>query len=364
MKKILQILNFGLIIITLTLFFLIISSSNIEINYITILVIFILLALLTFVCGMKINERKTYERNINIYILLYFVFLFTLTMFVKRFNFGLINKENLKYYVKFINIIPFKTIIEFLISKKSISIIISNIFGNFVALMPLSLLLILKNEKNKKISNQFLKISFTVLIIEILQLVFSCGVFDIDDFILNVSGALIFSCFLLKINVVSKITKVFTTDLNIKNTLKNIILIIVVFIIIIVNILLINELINSKNIFPENTEAFMTIDKDTCTDFEVYKNDKYNLHFKCVDIIYEKGNFQYGLSEIIDKNILSEENIERLLNEKTILENGVATLYKSKENNITIILCNTNEKNKDIYIGDYLMQYEQTYCKN
>ena len=100
MKKILQILNFGLIIITLTLFFLIISSSNIEINYITILVIFILLALLTFVCGMKINERKTYERNINIYILLYFVFLFTLTMFVKRFNFGLINKENLKYHLR------------------------------------------------------------------------------------------------------------------------------------------------------------------------------------------------------------------------------------------------------------------------
>ena len=145
-----------------------------------------------------------------------------------------------------INIIPFKTIIKYLTTKVSLRVMIYNIVGNFIAFMPLSLLLMLKNDKNRKLSKQFIKISIIVLIIEILQLVFSCGKFDIDDFILNVGGALIFSYTLLKTNLLLKINKIFTTDIKLKEIFKNILLLVIIIIIVIFNILLISELIGTK----------------------------------------------------------------------------------------------------------------------
>ena len=242
-KNKLQILNYIVIIITLTLFFILVFNPNMDVSFITAIVTFILLSLFTFVCGIKINKKEVYENNIIIYMILYFIFLFSLTMLIGRFGKTLINMKYFKMYLRDINIIPFKTIIKYLTSKVSFQVMIYNIVGNFIALMPLSLLLMLKNDKNRKLSKQFIKISIIVLIIEILQLVFSCGKFDIDDFILNVSGALAFSYILLKTNTLSKIKRIFVTDMKLKSWVKNILLLIVILIIIMFNILLISDLI-------------------------------------------------------------------------------------------------------------------------
>lgn len=242
-KNKLQILNYIVIIITLTLFFILVFNPNMDVSFITAIVTFILLSLFTFVCGIKINKKEVYENNIIIYMILYFIFLFSSTMLIGRFGKTLINMKYFQMYLRDINIIPFKTIIKYLTSKVSLQVIIYNIIGNFIALMPLSFLLILKNKNNIKLSRQFTKISITVLVIEILQLIFSCGKFDIDDFILNVSGALAFSYILLKTNTLSKINRIFITDMKLKSCVKNILLLSVILIIIMFNILLISELI-------------------------------------------------------------------------------------------------------------------------
>ena len=242
-KNKLQILNYIVIIITLTLFFILVFNPNMDVSFLTAIVTFILLSLFTFVCGIKINKKEVYENNIIIYMILYFIFLFSLTMLIGRFGKTLINMKCFQMYLRDINIIPFKTIIKYLTSKVSLQVMIYNIVGNFIALMPLSLLLMLKNDKNRKLSKQFIKISIIVLIIELLQLVFSCGKFDIDDFILNVSGALAFSYILLKTNTLSKIKRIFVTDMKLKSWVKNILLLIVILIIIMFNILLISDLI-------------------------------------------------------------------------------------------------------------------------
>ena len=125
----LKILNYSVAIITLSLFFLLVFNPNIYVSFITAIITFALIALLTFLCGIKVDKKETYKNNITIYIILYFIFLFFLTMFVGRYNTPLINIRN--GYLRDINIIPFKTIIRYLTNKVSLSVIIYNIIDNF-----------------------------------------------------------------------------------------------------------------------------------------------------------------------------------------------------------------------------------------
>ncbi len=64
-------------------------------------------------------------------------------------------------------------------------------------------------------------------------------------------------------------------------------------------------------------------------------------------------NFDIGISEITSG-----------LEQVSILKDGGTIIYKSKGQDITLIKCNTIDDNKDIYIGDYSMEFEQTYCKS
>lgn len=45
------------------------------------------------------------------------------------------------------------------------------------------------------------------------------------------------------------------------------------------------------------------------------------------------------------------------MEKKDSLFDGGTIIYKSELKNVTIIVCNTLEGNKDIYIGDYQMNY-------
>ena len=93
-----------------------------------------------------------------------------------------------------INLIPFKTIFGYLnlIGSGSMNqdIPITNLLGNLVMLLPLGIYLPYFFKKARKIG-MFLLFAFCMtLAIEIIQLLFSLGSFDIDDMILNLVGAL------------------------------------------------------------------------------------------------------------------------------------------------------------------------------
>ena len=65
-------------------------------------------------------------------------------------------------------------------------------------------------------------------------------------------------------------------------------------------------------------------------------------------------------TESKDKSI---ENITNLLNKQSILKDGGTIIFKNKDKNITLIKCNTIEGNKDIYIGDYNLNFKSNMCK-
>lgn len=65
-------------------------------------------------------------------------------------------------------------------------------------------------------------------------------------------------------------------------------------------------------------------------------------------------------TESMDKSI---ESITNLLNKQSILKDGGTIIFKNKEKNITLIKCNTIDGNKDIYIGDYNLNFKSSMCK-
>ena len=58
----------------------------------------------------------------------------------------------------------------------------------------------------------------------------------------------------------------------------------------------------------------------------------------------------------------SIKSITEQMTKTSTLRDGGTTTYKSKEKDISIIVCNTVDGNKDVYIGDYSMEYEQNMC--
>ena len=59
----------------------------------------------------------------------------------------------------------------------------------------------------------------------------------------------------------------------------------------------------------------------------------------------------------------SFEGITNLLNKQSILKDGGTIIFKNKNKNITLIKCNTIDNNKDIYIGDYNLNFKSNMCK-
>lgn len=65
--------------------------------------------------------------------------------------------------------------------------------------------------------------------------------------------------------------------------------------------------------------------------------------------------------ETVDDGI---KHITNKLELKKILKDGGTRIYKSKDKNVTMIICNTIKNDKSILIGDYSMEYVEGDCKN
>lgn len=224
MTRTIKKIQYLIIAISVVLYFITIFHPLYELDYFDSFIIFIMHTLFIYICGILINQEDNYNENIKIYYILYFIMVFSLTMFIRRYGFTLINKGSINDYLSSLNIIPFKTISTYINDGVTNRIAFYNIFGNLVALMPLSFLLMLKDDKNINLINQLKKLSLTVLIIEVLQFVFNCGVFDIDDFILNIGGSLLLYFLLTKTKLINIIKRLFYTDFKLPNKVKYILL--------------------------------------------------------------------------------------------------------------------------------------------
>jgi len=111
---------------------------------------------------------------------------------------------------------------------------------------------------------------------------------------------------------------------------------------------------------------------------EVHNDVRYNDYFTFNDRkIYLAGNIEQfyvvdGLTMIL-KEYISNANqtmdnsiktITDKLELKETLRDGGTKIYKSKDKDITIIVCNTTKNDKNVLIGDYSMEYIEGDCKN
>lgn len=149
---------------------------------------------------MKNNEKvKTQKLNKTARILLWVVFavycagLLWMLYFSRDYRHGYSFSE---YISAFSNFIPFHTIfhylrIAFLGSLEFIWLCIWNLMGNLVMLFPLGILLPCLFRRLDRLWKVVIVVTVTVILIELAQLIFRVGVVDIDDLILNLSGAMI-----------------------------------------------------------------------------------------------------------------------------------------------------------------------------
>lgn len=111
-------------------------------------------------------------------------------------NIFLLDKDTVnEYLLQKINLIPFATVKLFINAYKDANldthIVIENILGNFFVMMPFALFVPNIFKKINTVLKFLICISVCVLIIEVLQIVFLTGSADIDDFVLNVGGAML-----------------------------------------------------------------------------------------------------------------------------------------------------------------------------
>ncbi len=202
--------------------------NDVSFSYGRILLYFSGIAVLLFVNSMIVDKEEGYKSNINNYMFLYLVMFVLLTMFVNRETITFFRLEYLDDYLKNINLMPMKTVVDTLMSNSSNYYKVYSILGNLVALMPLTLLLVVKDEKYKSYFLQFKILFLTVLSIELLQVFLSVGSLDIDDFILNIGGAMFLLVIINSINIIPWIKKFFYNKFKLRKKLNYIIYVIVV----------------------------------------------------------------------------------------------------------------------------------------
>ena len=111
---------------------------------------------------------------------------------------------------------------------------------------------------------------------------------------------------------------------------------------------------------------------------EIHNDIRFNDYFTFSDRkIYLAGNIEQFY--VIDgKTMILKEyisNANRTMNDsiksitdklelKDTLKDGGTKIYKSKDKDITMIVCNTIKNDKNIFIWDYSMEYTEGDCKN
>lgn len=154
-------------------------------------------------------KYKTFKITRQFYVKIIFICLFVLyTLLIIDFtlisdsfgrnisNIFLADKKLVSdYFANKTNIIPFATVNLFINAFKQGSlehyVVLENILGNLLVFMPFALFVPNVFSWINSTVKFLLFISLSVITIEVLQIVFLTGSADIDDFILNIGGAMV-----------------------------------------------------------------------------------------------------------------------------------------------------------------------------
>lgn len=136
---------------------------------------------------------------------------------------------------------------------------------------------------------------------------------------------------------------------------------------------------NSLIIFKEELPVVTSNSNFKIKRYNISNDVKYNEYYKNQErIIYFAGNIEefYILdkddNEITLKNYITKTNqtfddsikaITDKLDMILIAKDGGTTIYKLEQLDLTMIVCNTLEGNKNIYIDGYNKQFDETMCK-
>lgn len=244
------------------------------------------------------NNIKPMKINLWIFFGLYLLLLVTLTLFDSIWGRNGINLVNAninykQYFENTVNLVPFKTIMMYIKQFDSMydtRTVLFNLLGNIIALMPMAFFLPILFKKQNKFRNFVLTITGIILLIEFLQLITSSGIFDIDDLILNLSGALIMYGIIKIKSVNNLIRNIFLLEKNKiskKDYIKILILIFIIVLSLVILVLYRNKLYD-KNIDNHNkiyNPDIKIIDEtETCAETldKFYEDDLKNYYFPCM----------------------------------------------------------------------------------
>lgn len=308
--------------------------------FFTILYYFLIIILIFL---FSIFENSKNKRYIYLYFLTYILFLISLTLFLQRSGFGLIDKDYFSYYIRTINLIPFKTILSYAFSINDIKSFCYNILGNLVALLPFSLLLYINDERYSNLKKQFFALSILALIIELFQLLFCTGRFDIDDYILNVGGALLFFKLFKFSNLFSIASEVLNKFRLISLKTKIILYFVIYFIILFISIYLLNCFVISNKKTYLIKDQLLIVKKEQCDIIKQFEYENYIFNLNCIDVFYEtKDNYQLDLEYAFNNNYLSLNKFMEILRYDNFLYDEQTLSYIDIKNNNRIYVCDNN----------------------
>ena len=270
------------------------------------------------------NNNKSMKFNLWIFFILYLVLLITLTLFDPmwgRNGFNSFNwtQEGLDIYLEnSVNLVPFKTIIEYIqkifTSLLDTSTIFLNLFGNIACLMPLALFIPILFKKVDNTKKFLISILCVTLGIELIQFITFTGSCDIDDVILNTLGAFIMYKILNIKDVNNLVRNILLLEKN-KVNKKKIIIVLVPIVIVCILILGLYK-IGQKN-YNENLDDWTSkrnykieiIDESTSSDLTLekfYETELYEYYFEGQksDNVYAviNGNEKYLVKDLLNNN--------------------------------------------------------------
>lgn len=296
----------------------ILMTSFIEMSELVTIFLLLIACLLIYIGGYfyskETGNKKILKFNLYLFFLMYLALLFYFLFLNHWWHRSGIDVE--------MNLTPFSTIKMYIKDFDSImeSKPILNLLGNFICLMPLSFFL---KYLFKKQNNTFIFLITLLLCsfgIETMQYLTKTGSFDIDDIMLNTSGAILMYLILKFKSVDLLIRNILFFE---KNKISKISLIIIVCFVTLVLILFIainqyrNILFNKR---MDEYEAMMrpsiTFEyKDECSNNNLfYEDEVYKYYFTC----YDKDNFYAvvnGKDKLLIKELLDDSEYNTNINE-------------------------------------------------
>lgn len=228
-------------------------------------------------------------------------------------------KEGLDIYIdNSVNLIPFKTIIEYVqkifTSLLDTSTIFLNLFGNMACLMPLALFIPMLFKKIDNTKKFLISVLCVTLGIELIQFITFTGSCDIDDVILNTLGAFIMYKILSIKDINNLVRNIFLLEKNEVNKKKVAIVIISV---LIVCALILGLYKIGQNCYDENLDDWTSkrnyqveiVDESEGSDQaleQFYETELYEYYFEGQksDSVYAiiNGNEKYLVKDLLNNN--------------------------------------------------------------